>query len=69
MQLETRKGRETPVIAKALVDLQGAPFGALRDARDVWELEDRYLYPGAIQYFGPPEICGRPTITLSLEQA
>jgi pyrophosphate--fructose-6-phosphate 1-phosphotransferase len=69
MQLETRKGRDTPVIAKALVDLQGAPFGALRDARADWELEDRYLYPGAIQYFGPPEICGRPTITLSLEQA
>ena len=68
MQLEVRKGRETPVIAKALVDLDGAPFRALRDARDAWELEDHYRYPGAIQYFGPPEICGRPTITLELEQ-
>jgi pyrophosphate--fructose-6-phosphate 1-phosphotransferase len=68
MQIETRKGRPTPVIGKALVATGGAPFRAFRARRDAWQLEDHYVYPGAIQYFGPPEVCGQPTLTLRLEQ-
>jgi pyrophosphate--fructose-6-phosphate 1-phosphotransferase len=67
MRMETRKGKRTPVIAKALVDLDGEPFRAFVEARPRLEIEDAYLYPGAIQYFGPPEVCQLPTATLSLE--
>jgi len=67
MRMETRKGRPTPVIAKALVDLQGAPFAAFQRERDAWSSEDAYVYPGPIQYFGPEEITGRTTATLELE--
>jgi pyrophosphate--fructose-6-phosphate 1-phosphotransferase len=69
MQMESRKGTLRPVIAKALVDLEGAPFGAFASARDDWAIEDRYLYPGAIQYFGPSEVADRRTRTLELEQS
>ena len=68
MQLETRKGRAVPVIGKALVHTDGPPFRAFRERRAAWEIEDHYLYPGAMQYYGPPEVCGRPTLTLLLEQ-
>ncbi len=67
MQMETRKGRPTPVIAKALVDLEGAPFGAFERERKTWAREDAYVYPGPIQYFGPAEVVGRTTATLQLE--
>jgi len=67
MQIESRKGRPTPVIAKALVQLDGAPFLAFSRERERWESEDSYLYPGAIQYFGPDEVSRRPSITLVLE--
>jgi pyrophosphate--fructose-6-phosphate 1-phosphotransferase len=67
MQIETRKGRPTPVIAKALVDLDGAPFGSFRESRDAWAREDAYRFPGAIQYFGPDEVAASTTATLQLE--
>lgn len=69
MGLETRHGEPTPVIAKALVDLDGAPFRAFAGARDDWAAEDRYLYPGPIQYFGPDDIAGAVSRTLALESA
>jgi len=56
MQLELRKGRPTPVIGKALVQLDAEPFLGFADARDAWALNDDYRYPGAIQYFGPDEV-------------
>jgi len=68
MQMETRKGRRAPVIGKALVRLDGAPFRALAAGRERWALEDDYRYPGTIQYFGPPEVSGAVTRTLSLER-
>jgi pyrophosphate--fructose-6-phosphate 1-phosphotransferase len=68
MQLETRKGRPTPVIGKALVRLDGEPFGSFAAQRERWQLEDDYVFPGAIQYFGPPEVSGLPTLTTLLEQ-
>ena len=67
MQMETRKGQPTPVIAKALVDLDGAPFREFARYREVWKNEDHYVYPGPIQYFGPQEVTARTTATLQLE--
>ncbi len=52
MHLEMRKGKEKPVIQKALVDLQGNAFSRLAKLRNSWKLEDCYEYPGPIQFFG-----------------
>jgi pyrophosphate--fructose-6-phosphate 1-phosphotransferase len=67
MHVESRRGRAAPVIRKALVDLEGPVFRAFSERRADWELGDPYLYPGAIQYFGPPELCDSVTWTLRLE--
>lgn len=67
MQMEVRKGQPAPVIGKALVDTQGAPFRAFAAARKSWQDQDHYVYPGPLQYFGPPEICDATTVTLGLE--
>ena len=68
MNMERRHGEMKPVIQKALVDLEGAPFRYLADNRDKWALENNFVYPGPIQYFGPTEVCDQPTVTLALEQ-
>jgi pyrophosphate--fructose-6-phosphate 1-phosphotransferase len=57
------------VIRKALVELDGKPFRYFQAHRDLWATETCYVYPGAIQYFGPAEVCDLTTITLALEQA
>jgi pyrophosphate--fructose-6-phosphate 1-phosphotransferase len=67
MQMEMRKGELTPVIGKALVNTGGEPFSSFAAARVRWATADDYLYPGAVQYFGPTEVCGRPTLSLLLE--
>ena len=69
MNMERRHGEMKPVIQKALVKLDGAPFKAFAAQRDVWAKETAYVYPGPIQYFGPTEVCDQPTKTLQLEQA
>ena len=68
MNMERRHGEMKPVIRKALVELDGAPFKALVENRAVWAKETAYVYPGPIQYFGPSEVCDQPTKTLALEQ-
>ena len=68
MNLERRHGSQKPVIKKALVELDGKPFGALASARETWAVETCYSVPGAIQYYGPPEVCDEPTVTLKLER-
>lgn len=68
MRVEKRKGKAVPVVAKALVRLDGGPFRAFAEARGLWEREDGYLYPGPIQYFGPPEVSDAVTKTLALER-
>ncbi len=68
MTLEERKGKMKPVIKKALVELDDAPFKTFAKNRDEWAKKTSYIYPGAIQYFGPDEVCNRPTITLTLEK-
>ncbi|OFX14293.1 MAG: hypothetical protein A2Z18_10885 [Armatimonadetes bacterium RBG_16_58_9] len=68
LNIEERKGKPTPVIKKALVDTNGAPFRKFSDNREKWALGDEYVFPGPIQYFGPPEVCDAPTMTLALEK-
>ena len=68
MNMEQRHGRRKPVIRKALVELEGAPFKALAANRAQWALESAYTFPGAVQYFGPPEVSERTTRTLELEK-
>ena len=69
MNIERRNGKDKPVIRKALVELDGKPFQYFAAHRDQWAVETCYTFPGAIQYFGPSEVCDRPTITLTLEKA
>ena len=68
MNMEKRAGEMKPVIRKALVELDGAPFKAFAAQRDKWARETCYVYPGPIQYWGPSTVCDRPTCTLALEQ-
>ena len=68
MNLEKRNGKMKPVIRKALVELDGAPFKFFASQREKWALETCYTYPGAIQYWGPSEVCDQTTKTLQLEQ-
>ena len=69
MNIERRHGEDKPVIKKALVELDGAPFKYFEAHREQWALETCFKYPGAIQYYGPSEVCDITTVTLALEQA
>jgi len=68
MNMERRHGEMKPVIRKALVELDGAPFKFFAANREKWAIETAFVYPGPIQYFGPSEVCDQPTKTLRLEQ-
>ena len=68
MNIERRHGEDKPVIRKALVELDGAPFKYFAKNRDKWAVETCYTFPGAIQYFGPSEVCDLTTRTLALEK-
>ena len=68
MNMERRNGKMKPVIQKALVDLEGKPFGKFASKREEWALNTCYLYPGPIQYFGPAEVCDQTSRTLYYEQ-
>ena len=68
MNMEKRNGEMKPVIRKALVELDGAPFKEFAAHRDEWARQTAYVYPGPIQYWGPSEVCDQPTKTLALEQ-
>ena len=69
MNMERRHGEMKPVIKKALVELDGPVFKKLESNREDWALNDRYLFPGAVQYFGPASVCDITTVTLQLESA
>jgi len=58
-----------PVIKKALVELDGAPFKEFLSKRDEWAIKTSFTFPGAIQYYGPDEVCNLPTKTLIAEKA
>ena len=68
MNIERRHGEDKPVIKKALVELDGKPFKYFEAHRDEWAVETSYTFPGAIQYYGPTEVCDLTTRTLALEQ-
>ncbi len=68
MNIERRHGEDKPVIRKALVELDGKPFKFFEANRETWAVETAYTYPGAIQYYGPSEICDLTTRTLALEK-
>ena len=69
MNMERRHGAMKPVIRKALVRLDGAPFKEFAAHREEWAEQTAFVYPGPIQYFGPTEVCDQCTMTLKLEQA
>ena len=69
MNIERRHGHDKPVIRKALVELDGKPFKFFEANREKWAVETSYVYPGAIQYWGPAEVCDLTTRTLALEKA
>lgn len=64
MRLETRLGKEKPVIEKKLVDIQSQIFKHFSSIRKAWEMDDSYQNPGPIQFFGDPEITDTSPITL-----
>jgi len=67
MNMERRHGQMKPVIQKALVNLNGRPYLKFASMRETLALNTLYQYPGPIQYFGPSEVCDRPSMTLLLE--
>lgn len=68
MNMERRNGKMKPVIKKALVRLDGAPFKKFAEHRAEWAEKTCFVYPGPIQYWGPSEVCDQCTATLKLEQ-
>lgn len=68
MNMERRHGHMKPVIQKALVELDGAPFKYLASKREEWAVNTDFVYPGPIQYWGPSDVCDRPTKTITLER-
>ena len=68
MNMERRNGAMKPVIRKALVELDGAPFKFFVAHREEWAKNTCYVYPGPIQYWGPTEVCDQCTKTLALEK-
>ena len=69
MNIEHRHGAQKPVIKKALVELDGKPFKTFTEKRSLWAEKTCFLCPGAIQYFGPSEVCDIPTMTLEYESS
>jgi pyrophosphate--fructose-6-phosphate 1-phosphotransferase len=69
MNMERRHGSPKPVIKKALVELDGKPFSVFSKAREEWAVKTLYHFPGAIQYYGPCDVCDQPTKTLKLEHS
>jgi pyrophosphate--fructose-6-phosphate 1-phosphotransferase len=69
MNMEKRHGHMKPVIQKALVELEGAPFKYFISKRGEWAFSTQFIYPGPIQYFGPAEVCDQTTETLKFEKA
>ena len=69
MNMERRNGEDKPVIRKALVELDGKPFQYFAANREKWAVETCFTYPGAIQYYGPSEVCDITTRTLALEKS
>lgn len=68
MNMEQRHGKLKPVIKKALVELDQAPFKTFAAKREEWAVKTSFAFPGAIQYYGPAEVADQTTKTLKLEK-
>ncbi|KAI5672980.1 hypothetical protein M9H77_13344 [Catharanthus roseus] len=66
MDVERRHGKFKPVIKKAMVELEGAPFKKFASVREDWALNNRYLSPGPIQFVGPAANAVNHTLLLEL---
>ncbi|XP_054795782.1 pyrophosphate--fructose 6-phosphate 1-phosphotransferase subunit beta-like [Prosopis cineraria] len=66
MDVERRHGKFKPVIKKAMVELEGAPFKKFASLRDEWALNNRYISPGPIQFKGPGADAANHTLLLEL---
>jgi diphosphate-dependent phosphofructokinase len=64
--IEKRQGKDKPVIQKALVDLDSKAFKYFASVRESWELQDCYLYPGPIQFFGEEALTNSIPQTLTI---
>ncbi len=67
MALEMRKGKEKPVVKKALVDLESPSFCFFKAAREGWKWKDDYCFPGPIQFWGNKNVCDPIPITVSMD--
>ncbi|KAK4755089.1 hypothetical protein SAY87_008846 [Trapa incisa] len=66
MDVERRHGKFKPVIKKAMVELDGAPFKKFASMRNEWALENHYVSPGPIQFVGPASDAVNHTLLLEL---
>ncbi|KAI3898192.1 hypothetical protein MKW92_010420 [Papaver armeniacum] len=66
MDVERRHGKFKPVIKKAMVELEGAPFLKFASMRDEWAIKNRYINPGPIQFHGPASNALNHTLLLEL---
>ena len=63
---ERRRGRDVPLIHKAAVDLEGAPFRTLVSRRGGWRLARSFASPGPVQFDGP--LADEISVCLRLER-
>ncbi|KAL6281985.1 hypothetical protein ACE6H2_012914 [Prunus campanulata] len=66
MDVERRHGKFKPVIKKAMVELEGAPFKKFASLRKDWAINNRYISPGPIQFHGPASNALSHTLLLEL---
>ncbi|KAL9671536.1 hypothetical protein QQ045_009105 [Rhodiola kirilowii] len=66
MDVERRHGNFKPVIKKAMVELEGAPFKKFASVRDEWAFKNCYISPGPIQFIGPAANAVNHTLLLEL---
>ncbi|KAG8072319.1 hypothetical protein GUJ93_ZPchr0006g43579 [Zizania palustris] len=66
MDVERRHGQFKPVIKKAMVELDAAPFKKFASLRDEWALKNRYISPGPIQFIGSGSDAVNHTLLLEL---
>ncbi|BBI17091.1 diphosphate--fructose-6-phosphate 1-phosphotransferase [Neochlamydia sp. S13] len=64
IHLEERHGKTKPVIKKALVELTSPIFNYFKQESVKWRLNDDYINPGPMQFFGPEEITHSKPFTL-----
>ncbi len=64
MHFEMRQGKEKPVIQKTLVDMNQSSYIEFSRKRVSWQLQDQYISPGPIQFFGDPELTDSVPVTL-----